>query len=252
MRYLHFEIFCVLVLSVLQFSCQKKDSPLIALSEEFPPLNYTYKDSVLGCSTEIVRELFKRTNIQGKISIIKWIDAYDEAKKRPNTVIFSIARTHEREKLFNWIGQITVAESNVFASKRNAGINIESYKDIARYKTSLIKGSYVSDFFRDKGIDINDEQYANSPIELVNKIMSGEAELIILNKLVFNYTVRNLGYYLSDFKEVLRIPELDKKYYVAISKNSDPDIVEKLQTAYKTLEKENFIESALSKYLNTN
>lgn len=244
-------IFILMSIYLLFVSCEKTDNRLIALTEEFPPLNYTYNDSAYGCSSEIVRKLFKESNIEGEISIMNWTDAYNEAQKRPNTLIFSIARTSDREKLFNWIGQITIAESNVFALKGTVGLSIKSYKDLSRYKTSVIRDSYISDFLKDNGIIINETQYASSPVELVNKLMAKDVELIIVNKLVLNYIVRNLGYYLSDFKEILKVPELDKKYYVAISKNSDPDLVKKLQLAYKSLEEESFIVNTVDKYIST-
>lgn len=240
----------VTLMMLVAMSCSKEDNKIIALTENYPPYSYCYNDSVLGFSTEIVRELFNSINVTENIKVMKWNDAYKIALTKPNTIIFSLARVKEREDLFHWIGKITKAEANCFALKNTSFKDSINYKDLSAYRFNVVENSYTSNFLLEKGIKLTDENYSLSPQEMVNKLVMNKSDMIITNNLVFNFTVLSMGYYVSDFQEVFKIPELDTVYYLAISKNSDIELVEKLQASYDSLNSLGIINNIVEKYNN--
>lgn len=76
---------------------------LTIISENNPPFNFVKHGSPTGSSMEIVREMLRRMNRTDTIQILPWARGYDLALSRPNVVLFSTARTNQRENLFFWV-----------------------------------------------------------------------------------------------------------------------------------------------------
>jgi len=101
-----------------------------------PPLNFTKKentllatgDEVSGFTTDLVRDILKRTGLPGEIELMPWSRAYQIAQEKPNAFIFSLSRTEQRESLFKWVGPIAVKRWYLFA-KKNSGIRINTLDD---------------------------------------------------------------------------------------------------------------------------
>ncbi len=97
-------------------------APLAIYTEVFPPDQYLAPDGRLtGYVVEVVREIQVRTGDQGPIQVVPWAKAYREVQEKPNTVLFSMARTPERESLFHWIGPVKEARSELYVI---AGSNV--------------------------------------------------------------------------------------------------------------------------------
>lgn len=106
-------IFLFLLLSVTGGLAQE----LMIISEENPPFNFIKDGIFTGSSTEVVREIMRRLNLPGEIQVLPWARAYQLALSQPNVVLFSTARTTEREHLFHWVGPIYKVRFGFYARK---------------------------------------------------------------------------------------------------------------------------------------
>ena len=78
---------------------------LTLLCEEDPPDQYVNaKGELDGYVYQVVREIQRRIGNKDPIRMVNWSGAYDLAQNQPNVLLFSMNRTKEREKLFQWIG----------------------------------------------------------------------------------------------------------------------------------------------------
>jgi polar amino acid transport system substrate-binding protein len=103
--------------------------PLRIITEEFPPYNFMDSSgAVSGISTDIVRELIKRTGAEGNIELMEWSKGYSLAEKGPATVIYSVARIPEREGKFKWVGPVGVWKPT-FYERAGGNITITSLED---------------------------------------------------------------------------------------------------------------------------
>ena len=64
-----------------------------------------------------------------EIQLVPWTEGYQAALKGNNTVLFTTARTPEREQAFKWVGPIYTDRDVIFA-KPDRGININSPDDL--------------------------------------------------------------------------------------------------------------------------
>ena len=79
---------------------------LTLTTEELPPFNFVKDGNVVGQSTDVMREVLKRTGIPGSISVYPWKQAYQMAQEGKDTCVYSTSRTEARESLFKWVGPL--------------------------------------------------------------------------------------------------------------------------------------------------
>ena len=58
---------------------------LTLTTEELPPFNFVKDGNVVGQSTDVMREVLKRTGIPGGISVYPWKEAYQMAQEGKDT-----------------------------------------------------------------------------------------------------------------------------------------------------------------------
>lgn len=133
--------FVVLLISVTSFTSICAQDLRIYTSQE-PPLNFSqtlnedvfYSEDVTGLTTDVVREILKRTKTDAKIQLVPWARAYVNAQRAENVVIYSMIRLEQREDLFHWVGPIALKKAMLFA-KKDSGIKINSLEGAKRVGT---------------------------------------------------------------------------------------------------------------------
>ena len=113
------------------FFCFGYAQELHIYTEELPPYNYTKNGEIVGVSTVFLQHIMKEYGEElkkGDIRIGSWSRGYEEALKDKKSMIYSTARTKEREKLFAWVGPIDQLIIGVIA-KKSKNIKITSPKE---------------------------------------------------------------------------------------------------------------------------
>lgn len=92
---------------------------------DFPPYNYIDRSGdLVGITTDTVKAVLREVNVEGEFIHKPWSRIYVEAQKEPNTLIYSITKTKEREDLFKWVAIIAPSTYRIWAMKdRNIIIN---------------------------------------------------------------------------------------------------------------------------------
>lgn len=102
--YLGTLLFAVLVFAG-PVSAQECDlSGLQYYTEDFPPYNYKRDGVVTGSSVERLRDVWQHMGIkEPEIRVMPWARSLEKVLKHPRGVLFSCARTPDREAHFKWV-----------------------------------------------------------------------------------------------------------------------------------------------------
>jgi len=221
------------------------EEELTFVTEDYPP--FTYEDEsgeVTGLATDMVKEIMKKQSIDEEISIMPWSIAYDKALKEKNVVIFSINKTSEREKLFNWVGPIAKS-SNVLYAKKGSHLTIEKLEDAKK----VISIGVVDDWFSKQHLEKEGfENLVSSPlpIEMVKKLMNGDVILATLTNVTAEDIVKEAGYEMSDLEPVFVV---DVGYvYIGISKGTSESIISDWQDDLSDIKADGTFEKIYNKY----
>jgi len=215
-----------LLMSVTDVNAEK----LQVVTEASMPLQYLANEKVSGPATELVEMLLVEAGFEYEINLMPWARSYQKALTQANTLIYSITRTQQREDKFHWIGEITPVEYKLYKLAKNKLLTISEMNQLNQYKVGVIRGSATEQILK---------QYK---VKYLVPVSSGEQvfELAKLeridffpaNHLHFRDVCKSYNDQCELFEPTISIPNAGNSLYIAISKSTAPEIVNKLQKAY--------------------
>lgn len=205
---------------------------LTVVTEEYPPYNYTNNAGELqGIAVDLAKLLLKRTGFADvEIQLLPWNKAYSMALKKPNTLIFTLTRSPRREDLFHWIGNISTQNIYLYQNRSRKDILLPDLESARQYRVGAVRGWDSTVWLTQQGIpvlEIDETWLGLKMMEL------GSLDLTPNSELSLAYDAAKYGINPSHYMKALKIRKTVTEF--AMSKNSDPKLVKKLQTAYKKI-----------------
>lgn len=221
---------------------------LTLLTESYPPFNmsiddrnFARGDGVDGMSTDIVREMMKRVDMEYSLTLrFPWSRVYNLALNKTNFGVFSTARSAEREELFKWVGPIVENDYVVF-SLPGKNIRIKSIDDLKKYRVGVYKDDYVSHVLKAKGVKVIE---ALKDSYNATKLAEGRIDLWASGSLSGPYSADQVG--VTGLQQVFLVES--KGLYLAMNSGTSDHIVDKLQSALNQMKKDGTVEGIYDNY----
>ncbi len=231
-----------------------KDNPkneITVVTEEWAPYNYKENGKITGMGTEIVRATLKKANIEAKIEMYPWSRAYQMAEMSKNHLIFTMARTEEREKKFKWIGPFAQRKMYLFKKKEREDFTIIKLEDIKLYQTGLVRSDAMVEFFESNGF-ISGTHFQVVPTEddNIKKLFAKvkRIDFITGSELSLAFKMKQLGYNYSDVKKEFLL--IDKGgYYMAFNNKTSDELVNRVRKAFEEIKSDGTMNKIKEKYL---
>ena len=203
------------------------------LGSQYPPYSYLENGRAVGLCSEIVRALLRELAIEAEITIAPWSRSYKTALEERNVLLFTIARTPEREELFHWVGVIVSGETHLYALKEREDIVINRIEDAKRYRIGVVRDDIRATFLRNQGVTNLDEVTGSE--NNAQKLAMGWIDLWAEEENAAPFTFKKLGNDpLATLKKVYTL-DLRLDGYLAFSRDSDPELVQKFRDALERL-----------------
>ena len=183
---------CLLLLTCLQATAAPTTAqPVITVvTEELPPYNMTIDGKVTGMSTEVVEAVLAEAGVQATIRSMPWARAYDMALNAENVLIYSIARTPQREDLFKWVGPFAEMKMHLY-SMPGTHYDIRTLDDARQYQIATVKDDVGEQYLVAQGFVIGKNlQSSNKYEHNYAKLKEGRVQLWISNELNAHWLVR--------------------------------------------------------------
>jgi polar amino acid transport system substrate-binding protein len=228
----------LMALFIIIFSgCTVHKAPMTIVTEDYPPLSFAEGDSITGFGTEVIRELQKELNSHDAISLMDWDDAYHKALNEPNVVIYTMEKTSARDSLFNWIGPLGQSKT-YFYVKKDSKLDINSLEDAKKVKSIATTTDWFSEQYLKKNGFENLISFGN-PKDNVKQLMNDSVQMSIFTDITVQQIIEDAGYNSRDLIPVYEV--LTTEYYIAISKKTDPIIVEKWSQAFNSIKSQGIL-----------
>lgn len=212
---------------------------LEVVTTSFPPYQLQHGDKIEGLATEIINEVLTLSGHRGHFAIYPWARAYQIGKASPNTLIYSIAKTPEREKLFKWVG--TIIPFNVYMWRLKSRKKDVQPKNLVEAKEYIVGGVF-DDI---KAIHLQKQGFIiGKNLEMVRsdelnarKLLSGHIDLLPSDELSFRHLLKNANLDISLVDKLFKIPEISNDLYLAASLKTPDSVVSDLQKALAKFKK---------------
>nr|WP_188695445.1 transporter substrate-binding domain-containing protein [Bowmanella pacifica] len=204
--------------------------PLKVVTEISPPSQTWENGQVGGIVTERVKQVLDAANIQTEIEAYPWARAYERALKGPNTLIYAMAKTPEREHKFKWVGAVGRYRLGFLKLKRHENITVTHLEQARQYVTAVQRRDVASDVLIRHGFELGKQLFLTADIQQSWELLrKGKVDLIIEDPDVIDEMLLNLNLTQQDVEFVYMIPELDQLTYLAASLDTSDSLVEKLR-----------------------
>jgi polar amino acid transport system substrate-binding protein len=214
-------------------ACGAETYPLTFLTEENPPFNYSEKGIPSGMAVEVLQRMWEKMGEPKKvITVMPWSRGYEAAQNRPGTVLFATARLPAREKLFKWVGPITMTRL-ILLTTRASTVTLHSDEDIKKYRIGVLGNDYSEILMR--GMGVPDERLDVSPDykSSVLKLVAGRIDMMVKGEKSLPEFLKSLNQNPDNFKVIRRIAGAQVCY--AFHKDTPDSIIMQYQEALNAL-----------------
>ncbi|XOV78611.1 MAG: substrate-binding periplasmic protein [Aestuariibacter sp.] len=213
---------------------------IYAVTELFYPFQQLDEDHrLIGYSVDVVRALSRLANDELYIELLPWAVAYNKSLKHPNTMIFSIGKNAEREKLFHWVGRLTKEELYFWALPNSHITPSSIINDFKPFTITVVKEATTHQYLRSNGFEnlyvMGATESNTGEEQRIEMVINGRADIVISSQENMSDALSKLGYAPDVLTRVFRASVLDSELYVAFGPETDTLIVERYRNAYQQL-----------------
>ncbi len=207
------------------------------LTEELPPYHYTSDGSVRGAATDILLEMVREKGLEIKredIQSLPWPRAYQLALDTPGAILYSMARTKDREPLFEWVGPITDITTGLIGLKKS-NIQILTTDDLKKHKIGTIRDSAAEHLLQQVGVPVVQLDRIVCAKSNIRKLESGRIDLFAYNVLGARFVMKQLGMNPENYETVYTFKS--QPLYFAFHKDTDKQLIDELNTTLQEMKK---------------
>lgn len=245
MKYLFAKLMIYAFLLLLPLDGYSQEGGVRIFTEISPPAAMYLSDGTLGgFGVEIVRALQKEIGDDTAIEVVPWARGYKFLNEKPGVALMPTTRTPDREDLFQWVGPLMTINWTMYGLS-GSNYNIKNLDD-ARSAAGI--GVYREDvrarFLEESGFT-NLQTVESQDINL-KKLLRRRIALLVSSDIGMK------AYYDRDetlrgkIKPILSFRTVD--LYLAFSKDTAPEIVERWSGAYEKLYRNGVISEIQSRW----
>lgn len=213
-----------------------------AVTESTPFTAQAPDGRVAGAAAEIVERTLQRAGVRDyDLKLYPWPRSYALAQQEPGVLIFPMARTPEREKLFHWVAPIIRAEYRLFSLADRRDIQVASLADAQRYAIGVIRDDVRHLYLRRRGF-VRLAVSADTA-ENFRRLTNRQVDMVVLSDAAARMLCEQAGADCPGVARVFTLDEIGADFYMAYSLQTDAALVQRTRAAYEALR----TEGALSK-----
>lgn len=222
---------------------------LQALTEQMPPYNYQLAGQpVSGFSVDLLHTLLARSGLtlRGDIQLQPWARAYQNARYQAGSILFSVARTPEREQQFQWVGPVGPRTIRVWRLSSRTDIQPRSLQEASHYRIAVVRNSASAQQLIRQGlapVSVNSEE------DKFRMLLRGRVELVTALDLGAAFHMHQLGHGLEALTPLF-VYDDGEQYYFALNLATEPAKVQALQRALDQMRQDGSLEALRRRWLN--
>lgn len=217
-----------LLLAVAKLACA---GSLLIATEHFPPYQIERDQQVTGFVADKVIAMLRQANLPYRLRAYPWQRAYNTVLATPESCLFSVTRTPEREALFQWIGPLTHSEWTLYAL-RGRFIPFYRLDDVRHLRIGTYYGDVRDSYLRQHNMKVD---AAPQDRDNIDKLLQHRIDLWASDRFTANGLLlqRRLD---TRIQPVLAFNRVN--LYLACNRKLDAGVVQQLREALTMLKRD--------------
>lgn len=232
------KLFFTILISVLLLRAEMCLAQFTILTTAAPP--FVSEDGKSGISIDIVKEMFKRSNIEYQFKTTPLARALDQAAKKKEVCVVPIQRSQERETTYKWISPILVTQSSLFSPK-DSKLDLSVLIDAKDMTIGALRGSDEEEYLQGSGF--KKVQTANDELNNAKKLEKNRIALWATDSILGPYYAQKAGFTVKQqlvFRSTLRA--------LACHIDTSDETVDKLTSSLKEMYSDGTVKKIFTDY----
>ena len=235
--------FSVILLFLFSFNTFPESSLEVVAVDE-PPANFVDEEGAsAGIAVDVLKAMQQALGETSGITFMPEARAMNISRNEPNVILLSISRTPFREEYYHWIGPVLKKNWLVYTKKGNEQVsNIDTLKQLR--SLGVVRGDVREEWLVNR--KFNNLHSVTRHEQNLQMLLRGRTDAIVYEQFGMIYLAETLGLDMSAFSTEMAINQSD--VYIAMSRLTPLEEVERWQQAYKSLKETGQIDTISKKW----
>ncbi|WP_445178727.1 substrate-binding periplasmic protein [Pseudomonas sp. McL0111] len=231
------------LLSCLALAANAADLQL--LTDNHPPLHFQQGDQLVGYGVDVVRALAEQTGDHINLQQVPLLRALRMAVDTPDTGVFTVLRTEERDDRYQWVGPLIEVETALYAQE-NRHPRVQSLQEADHLgRITAPRKWLVYSYLQQQGL--SNLYGVETPEQMMRLFSLGRTDFVVSDTLSSASLARAQG--MEPGRLQYQIPLMKQNTYIAFSLQTDPKQVARWQQALNTLRANGRLEQMRQRWL---
>jgi len=223
-------IFCAVFFFSTNSFAQPDFSKVKVVTSFYEPYSFAEEGAAQGIAVNQVRKVFAQLHFFPNISVYPWARAYNIALNIPDTLIFSMARTPEREEKFHWIGPVVGFDVHLFKDKKRNDIHVQNLAELRNYQIGVLRKDVKGQYLKKQKIAVTELTSEENGIKL---LLNNRLDLMPADITATRYRLEKMGLSPDILEPVYHLSEISRPLYMAFSLGTQMETVNAFRDAYQ-------------------
>lgn len=236
--------------AAILLTCSAYAGKISVVTEEYAPYNYTDGGKVAGFCTEVVEASLKKAGLEYDIKSQPWARSYQAAQENADTLIYSIGRNAEREKMFKWVDVITPFDVSLFKLKSRVDVKAANLEEVKKYKIAGVRDDFRTQYLIKQGFaEGKNIEVVSTNESAIRMLEAQRIDFYASDELAFYHQAKGEKIDPAIFEKTIKLSELSSGLYMAFSLKTSDEVVSKVKKALADLKKDGSYDKIKAKYL---
>jgi polar amino acid transport system substrate-binding protein len=205
-------------------------APVHLVTEVFPPYQQQSGDELHGWSVDIVRQILQAAKLPYQIDVMPWARAYKTAGSEPDTLIFSLLRTEDRESQFAWVAPLCPMRISFYTGANRTDVKADNINAALKYVVGVENGQANYRYLREQGFrESRNLVVVGHNHQLQQMLELGRIDLMLVSD-VYVAQLANQG---KQLRRVFTAHALEKYLFLAAHPATKPALLQQLRQAWQ-------------------
>lgn len=218
------------------------------VTEEAYPFSYLSNGKLEGVGTALVETVLRKAGLDYTINLYPWPRALHMATNEPGVLIYSIARTPEREPQFKWVGEVAPLQYSLYKMRSRKDIQVKTLEDAKKYRIGVVKDDLRAKYLIRHGFELgaNLQEVANNGLN-VKKLENDRIDLLPISFAALEGMCNTNKTDCTQYEAVFDL-DIPVHLYMAFSLTTPDEVVERVRRSYAALRKSGDVRRILPRF----
>lgn len=228
-----------------------RPADLQGFTENLPPMSYGEAGQARGYAVDVVKALARLSGLDIPIQVMPWARAYRSGLSTPDSLLFTLVRTPEREALFHWLGPIAERRILLYRLAKRVDIRVDGLEAARRYRIGVVREDAAALQLIASGFRMNHElDGAVDDFNNMKKLLAHRVDLVVALDFGAHFMLKHFGLPPDTLVPAWVLNDT-QQYFIGVNRQTQPALIARLEQALATLKSSGELTRIRAGYLGT-